>query len=304
MQHKQALHFIYLHSFQQAKYKCALENEDDISIVTPDWVPDCIEEGSRIDETEYHPRLLKLPKSLASQVPQPRPVREHKKRHTKKEESLKSEQPKVKESIKKKEPEKKSLFDTIQFSDEEEDSKKGISLLDQLKSSQTWKQPSTKPTMTTRMSAAAAAVTTPVTQDKPKTPLTAPISARVVTSPPPSLPPVTPQPTTATKDSTQKPSEGQASQNPNQAINPPSPQASTSGSAHSNPKSKVLTDMSQLSQPTSSVVGPKTSETSAAMPVTPQGSVQFVGQPPIASLPISTLPEVVPVMMPQGKKEI
>ena len=266
--------------------------------MTPDWVPDSIEDGTRIDEAEYHPRLLKLPKSLASQVPHPRPVREHKKRHTRKEETHKSEPPKVKESIKKKEPEKKSLFDTIEFSDEEEDSKKGISLLDQLKSSQTWRQPSTKPTMITRMSAAAT-VTTPVTQDKPKTPLTAPISAKVVTSPPPSLPPVAPQPTTATKDFVQIASENLAAQTTSQIISHPSPQTSTSGTTNS-PPNKPLTDLSQLPQTTSSGVGPKIPETTAAMPVTPQSSVQLVSQLPVANLPISTAHDATPIMMPQG----
>ncbi|MPC08687.1 PAX-interacting protein 1 [Portunus trituberculatus] len=291
-----------------AKYKCALENEEDITIVTPDWVPDCIEEGSRIDETEYHPRLLKLPKSLASQVPQPqsRPVREQKKRQTRKEEqkreeeNQKIEEAKAKEALRKKEAEKKSLFDAIEFSDEEEDSKKGISLLDQLKSSQTWRQPSTKPTMTTRMSAAAATATTAVSQDKPKTPLTAPISAKVVTSPlpPSSLPPVTPQPTTTSKESVQTSSEGLAAQNSGQITGHLNSQPSTSGSSQSPPINKTLTDLTQHPQTTSSAIGPKIVEASATMPVTTPA--QLVNQHPVANMPVSTQPDVPPVMMPQG----
>ena len=272
--------------------------------MTPDWVPDCIEERSRIDETEYHPRLLKLPKSLASQVPQPqsRPVREQKKRQTRKEEqkreeeNQKIEQAKAKEALRKKEAEKKSLFDAIEFSDEEEDSKKGFSLLDQLKSSQTWRQPSTKPTMTTRMSAAAASATSTAVQDKPKTPLTAPISAKVVTSPlsPSSLPSVTPQSTTTSKESAKTPSEGLAAQNSSQITSQPS----TSGSSQSPPSNNTLTELPQLPQTTGSVVGPKIPETSATMPVTTPG--QLVSQHPVSNVPVSSQPDVPPVMMPQG----
>ena len=37
----------------QAKYECALEHSDVISVVTPDWILDCIDLNKRVDENEY-----------------------------------------------------------------------------------------------------------------------------------------------------------------------------------------------------------------------------------------------------------
>ncbi|KAK8740524.1 hypothetical protein OTU49_002956, partial [Cherax quadricarinatus] len=172
-----------------AKYNCALENEDHINIVTPDWVPECLAEGSKVDEIEYHPRLLKQPKSHTSS--EPSIVRNRKKKNVS---HHKSEEIKKKEELKSKEPEKFS-FDALEFSDEEENSKGG-SLLDQLKTSQTWKQPVTKPTVTTRASASSTS-TTSISLDKPRAPPTAPIlttTPQTVTSRS-----VTPQPIPAPK---------------------------------------------------------------------------------------------------------
>ncbi|XP_064405411.1 PAX-interacting protein 1-like isoform X4 [Halichondria panicea] len=36
-----------------AKYECALEHSDVISVVTPDWILDCIDLNKRVDENEY-----------------------------------------------------------------------------------------------------------------------------------------------------------------------------------------------------------------------------------------------------------
>lgn len=162
--------------------------------MTPDWVTESIAEGERLDETEYHPRLLKLPKSDL-RTPEPSTVRERKKKDTS--HHQKNEELKKKEEAKKKEAEKKSLFDTLQFSDDEEENTKGNSLLDQLKTPQSWKQPSTKPTVTTRASASTT-FGSPVTHDKPRAPLTAPIS---ITNPPQTVTTrsVTPQPSSAPK---------------------------------------------------------------------------------------------------------
>uniref|UniRef100_S4R8J9 PAX-interacting protein 1 n=1 Tax=Petromyzon marinus TaxID=7757 RepID=S4R8J9_PETMA len=43
------------------KYTCALKHSR-IRVVTPDWVVDCVSSKSRKEETEYHPRLVLLPK--------------------------------------------------------------------------------------------------------------------------------------------------------------------------------------------------------------------------------------------------
>lgn len=161
--------------------------------MTPDWITESIAEGERLDETEYHPRLLRLPKSDLRHTPEPSTVRERKKKDTS--HHQKNEELKKKEEPKKKEVEKKSLFDTLQFSDDEEESSKGNSLLDQLKTPQSWKQPSTKPTITTRASASTT-FGSPIAHDKPRAPLTAPIS---ITNPPQTVTTrsVTPQPSPA-----------------------------------------------------------------------------------------------------------
>lgn len=128
-------------------------------------------------------------------TPEPSIARERKKKDTSHQQ--RNEELKKKEEPKKKEVEKKSLFDTLQFSDDEEESTKGNSLLDQLKTPQSWKQPSTKPTVTTRASASTT-FGSPVAHDKPRAPLTAPIS---ITNPPQTVTTrsVTPQPSPAPK---------------------------------------------------------------------------------------------------------
>ncbi len=45
--------FALVSSTMQAKYECALEHSDVISVVTPDWILDCIDLNKRVDENEY-----------------------------------------------------------------------------------------------------------------------------------------------------------------------------------------------------------------------------------------------------------
>ncbi|XP_078719595.1 PAX-interacting protein 1 [Lampetra fluviatilis] len=53
------------------KYTCALKHSR-IRVVTPDWVVDCVSSKSRKEETEYHPRLVLLPREEELLLEQPR----------------------------------------------------------------------------------------------------------------------------------------------------------------------------------------------------------------------------------------
>ena len=160
-------------SFQD-KYMKALNLEEQISIVTPDWITDSIEEGVKLDEIEYHPRLLKQPKSQGMhQTPvAPRAKKKKKPIYLQQKEEVKKEE-------KKPDPQK-SLFDTLHFSDEDDmdddsETTKGMSLLDQLKTPQTWKQSTTKHSATSRMPASSVASTPlPEAEKSPPPPSTQP----------------------------------------------------------------------------------------------------------------------------------
>ncbi|XP_075924649.1 PAX-interacting protein 1 isoform X2 [Petromyzon marinus] len=52
------------------KYTCALKHSR-IRVVTPDWVVDCVSSKSRKEETEYHPRLVLLPREEELPLEQP-----------------------------------------------------------------------------------------------------------------------------------------------------------------------------------------------------------------------------------------
>ncbi|KAK4312893.1 hypothetical protein Pmani_015717 [Petrolisthes manimaculis] len=247
-----------------AKYRCALENEETVTPVTPDWLKDCIDEGSKLDESDYHPRLLRLPKSQAHLTPQ----QSRPKRRVRKKEKPKPvvEEP-VKEEPKKKElEEKKSLFDTLEFSDDDDDvaTKDSGSLLDQLKTSQAWKQPSTKPTVTTRSSAASI--------DKPKTPLTVPIQASTPQPPPPSPTPVTAAAatTTITTTTTTQPSSS-AKITPPQMVS-----KSTPTQALTEPQPSIVSTPETV-QKLSSSVSPQSHSPSSLTQVTTAGTpAQFI----------------------------
>ena len=51
----------------------AMKHEDKIKIITPDWVGDCMNKGSKQDETLYHPRLVVYPKPPSPPKPESPP---------------------------------------------------------------------------------------------------------------------------------------------------------------------------------------------------------------------------------------
>ena len=60
----------------QPKYEAAMEHEDTLKIVTPDWVTDCIEKNTVQDEKIYHPRLIVYPKPASPPKPETPPKHE------------------------------------------------------------------------------------------------------------------------------------------------------------------------------------------------------------------------------------
>ncbi|RXG60380.1 PAX-interacting protein 1 [Armadillidium vulgare] len=127
-------------------------------IVTPDWVVDSIAAGLRKDEAEYHPRLLK-------QSPSPLPQISYKKSQKTKtsqkvtktlgimdfppepeETFLTNKVEDVLKTSPSKLVDKNSIFDSLVFSDGEDDNEtERKSLLEQLKNSQPWKKSPTPP---------------------------------------------------------------------------------------------------------------------------------------------------------------
>ena len=57
-------------NFLQAKYEKALQYSENVKVVTPDWITDCVEKKERVPEERYHPRLLIIEKPK----PPPPPV--------------------------------------------------------------------------------------------------------------------------------------------------------------------------------------------------------------------------------------
>lgn len=58
------------------KYETALEHEDTLKVVTPDWVTDSIERNTVQDEKVYHPRLIVYPKPESPPKPETPPKHE------------------------------------------------------------------------------------------------------------------------------------------------------------------------------------------------------------------------------------
>lgn len=280
----------------QTKYNLALEYEEHINIVTPDWVPDSLAEGNKVDEIDYHPRLLKQPKSHSSQSSESCIFKEKKRKDPP---VQKTEELKKKEDKKNKEPEKKSLFDALEFSDDEENGN-GHSLLDQLKTPQTWKQPITKPTVTTRASAGSS-VPTPVAHNKPRAPPTAPIST---TNLPQTVPihSVTSQANTDAKGIAQGPPLQGALQSTTQSMSQVVSQGTSQAPSplSSSPQSvKSLGGSTQISQVTVTVSSQSSHQISPAVSGLVRNSSQLLTDSP-ASVP-ATIAEVSSGVPSQGK---